>query len=34
MTSWLTVHRGNAPLVVSFPHTGTHIPAEFEDRLV
>lgn len=34
MTSWLTVHRGNAPLVVSFPHTGTHIPEEFEDRLV
>jgi len=34
MTSWLTVRRGDAPLVVSFPHTGTDIPAEFESRLV
>jgi formiminoglutamase len=34
MTSWLTVRRGDAPLVVSFPHTGTDIPAEFEGRLV
>ncbi|MFA6265090.1 MAG: N-formylglutamate deformylase [Pseudolabrys sp.] len=30
----LTLHRGEAPLVVSFPHTGTDIPAEFEPRLV
>ena len=34
MTDWLTVHRGDIPLVVSFPHTGTEIPAEFEPRLV
>lgn len=34
MTDWLTVHRGDAPLVVSFPHTGTDIPAGYEHRLV
>ena len=34
MTSWLTVHRGDAPLIVSFPHTGTEIPAEYDSRLV
>jgi formiminoglutamase len=32
--SWLSVRRGEAPLVVSLPHTGTEIPAEFESRLV
>jgi formiminoglutamase len=31
---WLSVRRGEAPLVVSLPHTGTEIPAEFESRLV
>jgi N-formylglutamate deformylase len=31
---WLAVHRGDLPLVVSFPHTGTEIPAELEDALV
>jgi N-formylglutamate deformylase len=30
---WLEVQRGSAPLVVSFPHTGTDIPAEIEARL-
>lgn len=30
---WLEVHRGAAPLVVSFPHTGTLIPLEIEKRL-
>ena len=30
---WLEVQRGEAPLVVSFPHTGTDIPAEIEARL-
>ncbi|MFT4935926.1 MAG: N-formylglutamate deformylase [Pseudoalteromonas distincta] len=30
---WLNVERGDAPLVVSFPHTGTEIPAEIEARL-
>lgn len=28
--SWLEVHRGEAPLVVAFPHTGTEIPPEIE----
>jgi N-formylglutamate deformylase len=31
--AWLQVHRGAAPLIVSFPHTGTEIPAEVEGRL-
>ena len=31
---WLAVHHGELPLVVSFPHTGTDIPPEIEDRLV
>ena len=32
--SWLEVHRGNAPLVVTFPHTGTDLPAGLEDHFV
>ncbi|MDR3510579.1 MAG: N-formylglutamate deformylase [Caulobacteraceae bacterium] len=31
---WLQVRRGAAPLIVSFPHTGTEIPGEIEARLV
>jgi formiminoglutamase len=31
---WLEIHRGDAPLVVSFPHTGTDIPSELQDDLV
>ncbi len=31
---WLEIHRGDAPLVISFPHTGTDLPAELEDRFV
>jgi formiminoglutamase len=31
---WLTIHRGEAPLIVSFPHTGTDIPPEIESTLV
>ncbi len=31
---WLAVHHGNAPLIVSFPHTGTEIPQDIESRLV
>ncbi|WP_369058676.1 N-formylglutamate deformylase [Caulobacter sp. 73W] len=34
MTDWLQVKRGDAPLIVSFPHTGTDIPAEIESGLV
>jgi formiminoglutamase len=31
---WLHIRRGSAPLVVSFPHTGTDIPPDIEARLV
>jgi formiminoglutamase len=34
MPDWLRVHRGDAPLIVSMPHTGTEIPREIEARLV
>ena len=34
MAPWLEVHRGQAPLIVAFPHTGTEIPGELEPRLV
>jgi N-formylglutamate deformylase len=27
-SDWLEIRRGNAPLVVSFPHTGTELPPE------
>lgn len=33
-SDWLTVTRGEAPLVVSLPHTGTEIPPEYERGLV
>jgi N-formylglutamate deformylase len=33
-TSWLEIHRGDAPLVVSFPHTGLDIPAPFDWGMV
>jgi formiminoglutamase len=31
---WLSVHHGDAPLVVSFPHTGTEIPEPIDSQLV
>jgi len=31
---WLDVAKGDAPLVLSLPHTGTDIPGEIEARLV
>jgi formiminoglutamase len=31
---WLEVHRGRAPLIITYPHTGTGIPADIEARLV
>jgi formiminoglutamase len=31
---WLAVHRGDAPLVVSFPHSGIELTAELEPRFV
>jgi N-formylglutamate deformylase len=34
MKDWLRVQRGDAPVVVSLPHTGTAIPAELEMQLV
>lgn len=30
----LEIHRGTAPLVVSFPHTGTYLPVEIEPAFV
>ncbi len=32
--SWLHVRRGDAPLVLSLPHTGTDLPRQIEQRLV
>ena len=34
MSEWLELHRGDSPLIVTFPHTGTEIPAEIERHLV
>ena len=34
MSAWLEIQRGEAPLVVSFPHTGTDLPSELTPRLV
>jgi N-formylglutamate deformylase len=31
---WLQIHRGDAPLIVSFPHTGTDIPTDIDEQLV
>lgn len=31
---WLEIHRGDAPLVVGFPHTGADIPADLEGGFV
>lgn len=31
--AWLERRRGRTPLIVSFPHTGTEIPADLEPRL-
>lgn len=33
MTEWLEIHRGDRPLLVSFPHTGTEIPRDAEEGL-
>lgn len=33
MSDWLEIARGDAPLIVCFPHGGTAIPAEIEARL-
>jgi N-formylglutamate deformylase len=33
MTPWLEVHRGDLPLIVSFPHTGIEIPQAIEHRV-
>lgn len=30
---WLAIHHGDAPLIVSFPHTGTEIPPDIDARL-
>ena len=31
---WLEVHHGNSPLLVSFPHTGTDLPAGLEAQFL
>jgi formiminoglutamase len=31
---WLTIRRGELPLVLAFPHTGTDIPGDLEARFV
>ncbi len=33
MTGWLHIHRGDAALLVAFPHTGTDIPPDIEPAL-
>ena len=33
MTEWLEITRGDAPLIVCFPHSGTIIPPDIETRL-
>ena len=32
--AWLTVRRGEAPLIVSIPHAGPEIPPHLDGRLV
>lgn len=34
MSDWLEIHRGEAPLLVAFPHTGTDLPPDLEARFV
>jgi len=34
MNDWLHIDRGDAPLIVSFPHAGTEIPDTLADRFV
>lgn len=34
MTDWLSVRRGDVPLILSLPHTGTEIPAEYENNFI
>ena len=34
MNDWLQITPGDAPLIISLPHTGTDIPADIEPRLV
>ena len=34
MSDFLEIHRGTAPLIVSFPHTGTDFPPELQDAFV
>jgi len=33
MTEWLTVERGQAPLIVSVPHAGTDVPAPHDEGM-
>lgn len=33
MSNWLSVRRGNVPLILTFPHTGTELPPEIASRV-
>ncbi len=34
LPGWLELHRGDAPLIISFPHTGTELPEDVADQFV
>lgn len=34
MNTWLEISEGGAPLIISFPHTGTAIPEDIQGRLI
>jgi N-formylglutamate deformylase len=34
MSDWLSVRRGNVPLILTFPHTGTELPPDIASRVV
>jgi formiminoglutamase len=34
MSGFLDIHRGDAPLIVAFPHTGTDLPEDIAERFV
>ena len=34
MTGWLTIREGTRPLIVAFPHTGTHLPEDIAGHFI
>jgi N-formylglutamate deformylase len=34
VNTWLSIAQGNAPLIISVPHSGTDLPAPFADQLL